>query len=497
MLTLKALRIDDDGGISTYTSRTELMAEACHDLAKRSITGVFAYLIAWSIIYLTSDLEPPDDRLLEFLGFMLVASGVGRLYLAVRFRAMYYADALRWRRLFAVGTVASAAAWGVVCALTLDYDGLDPTSLMVMLSTAGIAAGGIVSLEPAPRLGGVFVLLLLLPVVPFALAAGSTSERGVALLFMIFFIFMFVMWRRLRLEYWSALAGRAELVRAKEAAEAANEAQGQFIANVSHELRTPLTAIVGALGLIESDLPDSASPQTMKLVDMAYQNAIHLSSLINDILDFEKLSAGHMTFNLRPVALAPCLRRALELNRSYAARYDVSFALEPPPEDIQVIADTQRLLQVMVISCPMRPSIRPPEEPYRFPSSHTRPPCASRSVTKAQACLTHSGRTSSRNSLRPKVLSPAGITARAWAWPSASRSSKTCAARSDTNPRQDTARRSSSTCRARAPSQWQRNTATDGTPVFLRLPYTGGNVPAEWSNLCFLVSPTSTYPSPT
>lgn len=347
MLTLKALRIDDDGGISTYTSRTELMAEACHDLAKRSITGVFAYLIAWSIIYLTSDLEPPDDRLLEFLGFMLVASGVGRLYLAVRFRAMYYADALRWRRLFAVGTVASAAAWGVVCALTLDYDGLDPTSLMVMLSTAGIAAGGIVSLEPAPRLGGVFVLLLLLPVVPFALAAGSTSERGVALLFMIFFIFMFVMWRRLRLEYWSALAGRAELVRAKEAAEAANEAQGQFIANVSHELRTPLTAIVGALGLIESDLPDSASPQTMKLVDMAYQNAIHLSSLINDILDFEKLSAGHMTFNLRPVALAPCLRRALELNRSYAARYDVSFALEPPPEDIQVIADTQRLLQVM------------------------------------------------------------------------------------------------------------------------------------------------------
>jgi signal transduction histidine kinase len=347
MLALKALWGDEGQSISAYLSRPELLEQACSDLAKRSLAGVFAYLIAWGIIYVTSDLEPPNDTLLEFLGLMLALSGLGRLFLAARFHGLYHASPLRWRRLFALGTIVSAASWGIVCALTLIYEDLGPTSLMVMLSSAGIAAGGIVALEPAPRLGGVFVLFLLLPVAPFALAAGSTAERGVSLLFVIFFIFMFFMWRRLRLEYWNALAGRAELVRAKEAAEAANEAKGQFVANVSHELRTPLTAIVGALGLIESDLPDSASPQTMKLVDMAYQNAIHLSSLINDILDFEKLSAGHMTFNLRPVALAPCLRRALELNRSYAAQHHVSFAFEPPPEDIQVIADTQRLLQVM------------------------------------------------------------------------------------------------------------------------------------------------------
>ena len=159
---------------------------------------------------------------------------------------------------------------------------------------------------------------------------------------------MLFMWRRLHDEYWQALALRAELVRAKEAAEAANLAKGQFIANVSHELRTPLTAIVGALGLIESSASGELSPQTKKLVEMAYQNGKHLANLINDILDFEKLNAGGMSFNCRPMALMPSIRNALELNRYYAERYRVAFVLENTlPEETRVIGDGQRLLQVM------------------------------------------------------------------------------------------------------------------------------------------------------
>jgi signal transduction histidine kinase len=217
-----------------------------------------------------------------------------------------------------------------------------------MLATAGIAAGGIVSLAPAAWVGGLFVIFLLLPSVPLALSTPALAGRGIALLFLTFFVLMFFLWRRLHIEYWRALAGRAELVRAKEAAEAATLAKGQFIANVSHELRTPLTAIIGALGLVENDLPEGIPPHTMKLVDMAYQNGIRLSALINDILDFEKLNAGRMSFNNRRMSLVPCVERSLELNRSYADRYQVSFAFAAPPnEEVAVVADDQRLQQVM------------------------------------------------------------------------------------------------------------------------------------------------------
>ena len=328
-------------------SRPEFRAEADRDLARRSIVGVFSYFVLWLIIYFTRQLEI-NKVLMEFLGFLLAAVAIGRLYLALRFDELYSAGKQRWRFLFALGTLMSAITWGGVCALALYFDNLGSTSVMVLLATAGIASGGIVTLAPAGWLGGIFLFSLLLPVVPFALAIGPTPERAIVLLVTAFFLFMLFMWRRLHIEYWHALAGRAELVRAKEAAEAANLAKGQFIANVSHELRTPLTAIVGALGLVESGSRENMPEQTVKLFEMAYQNGKQLSTLINDILDFEKLNAGAMSFNCRPMALMPSIGKALELNQSYAERYRVAFVLENTvPDETRVIADGQRLLQVM------------------------------------------------------------------------------------------------------------------------------------------------------
>jgi signal transduction histidine kinase len=308
---------------------------------------VSAYFILWLIIYYASELEHANDVLLEFMGFMLGASGVGRLYLALNFQQLYTANPQRWRWLFALGTITSAAIWGGVCALALDFDGLGTTSIMVLLSTAGIAAGGIISLEPAAWLGGIFIMLLLFPIIPFALLSGNVPQKGVALLFLAFFIFMFLLWRQLHTEYWRALAGRAQLVRAKEAAEAATLAKGQFIASVSHELRTPLTAIIGALGMIETYQAEGIPEQTMKLVDMAYDNGKRLSVLINDLLDFEKLNAHRMEFHCEQTKLVPLLVRVLELNRSYAENYRISFVLEPLSAEVEVIADENRLIQVM------------------------------------------------------------------------------------------------------------------------------------------------------
>jgi signal transduction histidine kinase len=179
------------------------------------------------------------------------------------------------------------------------------------------------------------------------LFSADASKRGLAMLFLVFFILMFLMWYRLHSEYWRALSGRAELRRAKEAAEEANIAKGLFIANVSHELRTPLTAIIGSLGMVNSYLSDSLSAEAKTMVDMAYQNGKRLSVLINDILDFEKLNANRMEFQYRPLQLTSFLTQALELNHSFAEGCRVSFVLEQPAGEVKIIADEQRLMQVM------------------------------------------------------------------------------------------------------------------------------------------------------
>lgn len=336
-----------DPELAEARARIDLRAVADRDLARRSLVGIFSYFIVWLIIYYASELEHANDALLEFMGLALALAAIGRLYLVLNFAKLHAAHPASWRGLFCAGTIVSAAIWGGVGALAIDYDGLGTTAVMVILPTAAIAAGGIVSLAPAPRLGGIFIAVLLVPSMAVASMGASSAERGVALLFLVFLVVITALWRRLHREYWSALITRDDLVRAKEDAEAATLAKGQFIASVSHELRTPLTSVVSALGMIIEYPPDGMPSEAWVLVDMAYRNSKRLSVLVNDILDFEKLDARQMAFHFQHVDMAHFLSHAIELNEIYAERHSVSLVLEPVPVAVEVMVDENRLLQVM------------------------------------------------------------------------------------------------------------------------------------------------------
>ncbi len=92
--------------------------------------------------------------------------------------------------------------------------------------------------------------------------------------------------------------------------------QREFVATVSHELRTPLTSISGSLALVCGRVMGDIPPHLQELLDIAYQNSLRLSALINDLLDMDKLSAGKLRFDFRVQALQPQLEQALRSNQA-------------------------------------------------------------------------------------------------------------------------------------------------------------------------------------
>jgi PAS domain S-box-containing protein len=96
-------------------------------------------------------------------------------------------------------------------------------------------------------------------------------------------------------------------VRGREMAETANRAKAEFLANMSHELRTPLNAIAGYADLLLLGVRGELSSGQRGDVERMRRSGQHLLSLINDILNFAKIEAGQLRYQMEAVPVASLL----------------------------------------------------------------------------------------------------------------------------------------------------------------------------------------------
>ena len=141
---------------------------------------------------------------------------------------------------------------------------------------------------------------------------------------------------------------RAEADAARAAAEHANDVKAQFLAAMSHELRTPLNAIGGYVDLLELGIRGPLSDAQREDLDRIRRNQRHLLGLINNVLNFAKIEAGHVEYHIAEARLHDILDGMYSLVAPQVRARRLVYEYRPCAPTVIVRADTEKVQQVLI-----------------------------------------------------------------------------------------------------------------------------------------------------
>jgi PAS domain S-box-containing protein len=140
----------------------------------------------------------------------------------------------------------------------------------------------------------------------------------------------------------------AELVVAKERAEAADHVKSVFLATMSHELRTPLNSIIGFTGLLQQGLAGPLNEEQKKQLGMVRESGSHLLNLINDVLDISKIEAGQLQVSINPFDLRSVIQKVTQATKPLAEKKGIALEVEIAPDVNSLTSDRRRVEQILL-----------------------------------------------------------------------------------------------------------------------------------------------------
>lgn len=142
-----------------------------------------------------------------------------------------------------------------------------------------------------------------------------------------------------------------ELKRAKELAEAANEAKDMFLANISHELRTPLNILLGATQITKQHLKNDEVLDREKIKAKAkiqIQNCYRLIRLVNNLIDITKIDSGNFILNISTCNIIEMVEVIVNSVVEYAALKNIEIIFDTDVEEVILACDLDAIERIVL-----------------------------------------------------------------------------------------------------------------------------------------------------
>jgi PAS domain S-box-containing protein len=130
--------------------------------------------------------------------------------------------------------------------------------------------------------------------------------------------------------------------------ETANVAKAEFLTAMSHELRTPLNAIGGYTELLSLGLGGPVTPQQVEYLDRIRRSQQHLMGIISDLLNFSRIEAGHVTYDIAPISLVHVTEAVAELVETQAEAKGIRLEVDRSELACIALGDRAKVDQILL-----------------------------------------------------------------------------------------------------------------------------------------------------
>jgi len=293
--------------------------------------GVFATLFLGLILVFILREDVPIERLTIWYTLTVLVSLV-RMASFFYFRSDQHKDARSHKhfRFLFLGTLVSGLLWGSSSVYIFPQS--DELKLIVIFFIAGLSAGATGALAPIFKVYATFVLAIIIPfVIVFSLETSSYALFiSVSLIFYLLLVSSTALKinqnfdKTLRLGFENEDLVE-ELKTKAHLAQQANEAKSVFLSAMSHEIRTPLNAILGYISILRKKERDEEKQHQLKIID---HSSHLLLGIINDILDYNKITGGKLKLENIPCNLKDELEQLVELFLPMCTKKDLILRCE-------------------------------------------------------------------------------------------------------------------------------------------------------------------------
>ncbi|MDQ6717783.1 MAG: ATP-binding protein [Gemmatimonadota bacterium] len=139
-----------------------------------------------------------------------------------------------------------------------------------------------------------------------------------------------------------------ELERQRLEAESANRVKSEFLAAMSHELRTPLNAISGYAQLMQLGISGPLTPEQSKQLERIQQSQQHLLGIINDILNFSRIEAGELKYDVARFSILDAVDAVVAMIAPQATQKGLTLRMAECPPELAASADRSKVEQILL-----------------------------------------------------------------------------------------------------------------------------------------------------